>query len=473
MASNPERRPVLFAYRSSVSAIITTVSFAVFTDIFLYGVINPVAPFALQSRIGIAEEKVQYWVSILLTAYGATLFVMSPLWGFFADRITNRKFPMVAGLALLGGATALLMAGTNIPMVLIARLLQGAAAALNWTVGLALVFDTVQGPNIGRALGWVSMAISAALLSSPMLGGIVYQYGGYYPVYAMCFGLIAVDIAMPLLIIEAKAARRWNEPESSTLVNAAVAPSLGEEKVADPSVSVPPPVDETNASPSSPQSKPKKPGMISLLRKTRLLAALGGNFVLGIIDTSFNSTLPLFVADTFNWNSTGAGLIFLPLQVPSLLGPLVGAGSDRWGPKPLVVGGFLLSVPFLVCLQFVTDNTLAHKAMLCGLLTGVGIGRALIVGPLMAEITWVVEEQTTGEEAGGTEPSTGGKTTIALAYGLYNMAFSGGSILGPVMAGNIRDASDWGTVGWSLGILAFVTFVTQAIWIGAPLTRRV
>ncbi|KAF1954598.1 MFS general substrate transporter [Byssothecium circinans] len=401
----------------------------------------------------------------------SALLIRSALWGYLADRITNRKSPMIVGLVLLGGSTALLMAGTNIPMVLIARLLQGAAAALNWTVGLALVFDTVQGQNVGRALGWVSMAISAALLSSPMLGGIVYQYGGYYSVYAMCFGLVAIDIAMPLLIIEVKAARRWNEEINPPGVDTVAAPDIPEGKTTRPPTAIPPPVGEMNDHGFPQQSRSSKPGMISLLRKPRLLAALGGNFVLGIIDTSFNSTLPLFVAETFNWNSTGAGLVFLPLQVPSLLGPLVGAGSDRWGPKPLVAGGFLLAIPFLICLRFVTEDTIAHKAMLCGLLGGVGIARAMVVGPLMAEITWVIGERAEGEEEHEVGPDAGGKSIIAQAYGLYNMAFSGGSILGPVMAGNIRDASDWGTVGWSLGILAFVTFVTQAIWIGGPLRR--
>jgi MFS family permease len=376
---------------------------------------------------------------------------------------------MVAGLALLGGATALLCAGINIPMLVIGRLLQGASAALVWTVGLALIFDTIQGQNVGRAMGWVSTSISAALLSSPMLGGIVYDYGGYYSVYAMCFGLIAVDILMRLSIVEVKYAKQWDE--SIGLPLDIVTGALDASEPYDPDVIhldplMTTPVEETNDQSPTQQSNGQS-GILSLLRKPRLLASLWGNLVLGIIDTSFNSTLPLFVVDTFGWNSTGAGLIFLPLQIPSLLGPLVGIGSDRWGPKPLVAGGFLFATPFLICLRFVTDNTLAHKAILCVLLGGIGIARAMVVGPLMAEITLVINERTLDQKG----PGPTGKSTIAQAYGLYNMAFSGGSILGPIMAGMIRDASGWGTVGWSLAVLAFATFVTQAIWIGGPIRR--
>ncbi|KAI9897117.1 hypothetical protein N3K66_008139 [Trichothecium roseum] len=81
-----DRPPVLLQLRSSAGLIVTTASFAVFTDIFLYAVIVPVLPFALSERAGINEEDVQYWVSISLAVYGAALLVASPLWGYFADR---------------------------------------------------------------------------------------------------------------------------------------------------------------------------------------------------------------------------------------------------------------------------------------------------------------------------------------------------------------------------------------------------
>lgn len=46
-------------------------------DIFLYGVVVPVLPFALESRIGVAHDRIQYWVSISLSVYGAALLAGS------------------------------------------------------------------------------------------------------------------------------------------------------------------------------------------------------------------------------------------------------------------------------------------------------------------------------------------------------------------------------------------------------------
>ncbi|KAM3155412.1 hypothetical protein ABEW05_004041 [Botrytis cinerea] len=61
--------------RSSKAFIIAAVSVAIFTDTFLYGVIVPVLPFALTERASIAADKVQFWTSIMLAAYSASLMV--------------------------------------------------------------------------------------------------------------------------------------------------------------------------------------------------------------------------------------------------------------------------------------------------------------------------------------------------------------------------------------------------------------
>lgn len=393
------------------------------------------------------------------------------LWGALADRIQNRRIPMLFGLILLAGSTVLLCLSSTIAMLLAGRILQGLSAALTWTVGLALVIDTVDPRHVGKATGWVGMAMSLGVFVAPLLGGLVYDTGGYYSVFAMCFGLIAVDVALRVVIVEVKDAKRWLDIE--------VEPARQEEgRTSGPVTGASNSNSNTGITESKQPNAPGRPDhrpaaaqaphglglapLLGLLRKPRLLAALWGTLAYAIIQTSFDSTLPLFVADTFGWGSVGAGLIFLPVVLPSFLSPLVGALGDRHGPKWLAACGFLLATPCLVCLRFVTEDSTGHKVMLCGLLAGTGVAIALVFGPLMAEITWSVQED---EESTTTPP-------LGLAYGLYNMAYSAGALLGPIMGGLIRDSAGWGTVGWALGLVAAVTSVTQALWVGGPLTVR-
>lgn len=65
-------------------------------------------------------------------------------------------------------------------MLIIGRLLQGISAAVVWVVGLAMLVDTVGRNNIGQSMGIVTAATSAGVFLAPLLGGIVYDNGGYY-----------------------------------------------------------------------------------------------------------------------------------------------------------------------------------------------------------------------------------------------------------------------------------------------------
>jgi len=172
---NDTTPPMFLAVRSSKAFIVWTVTAAVFTDIFLYGIVVPVLPFALTSRAGVHPDKVQTWVSILLAVYGAALLAASPLCGWFADRSPSRKLPLVIGLLMLGGSTVLLTVGSSVGVFVAGRLLQGFSAAVVWVVGLALLADTVQTQELGYWLGFVGLAMSLAILAAPLLGGVVFD----------------------------------------------------------------------------------------------------------------------------------------------------------------------------------------------------------------------------------------------------------------------------------------------------------
>jgi MFS family permease len=181
---------------------------AIFTDIFFYGLIVPVIPFSLSAQVGVPEDQVQHWTAILLACYNAALFVGSPLAGLFADHISSRRLPLLLGLIALCGSTLLLCLGKTVALLVLGRILQGLSAAIVWSVGLALLVDTV-GRDIGYSMGYVSIAMSVGLLISPVIGGAVYANAGYYAVYYIAFAIILCDIALRLVLIEKKVASQW------------------------------------------------------------------------------------------------------------------------------------------------------------------------------------------------------------------------------------------------------------------------
>jgi MFS family permease len=97
---------------------------------FLYGIIVPVVPFALQTRSHVEWNRVQYWVSVLIAIYGASLLAFSPICGWLADRGSSRRSPLLMGLFALLGSTVLLNVGSSLGLLIAGRILQGASAAV-------------------------------------------------------------------------------------------------------------------------------------------------------------------------------------------------------------------------------------------------------------------------------------------------------------------------------------------------------
>lgn len=213
----PPPPPPYLALRSSTAFITFSVCLAIFTDIFFYGLIVPVIPFSLTAQVGIPDDEIQQWTAVLLACYNATLFVGSPFAGWYADHTSSRRWPFLLGLFALAGSTLLLCLGTAIWMLVLGRLLQGLSAAVVWSVGLALLVDTM-GKDVGQAMGYVNIAIAIGLLISPVIGGAVYAGAGYYAVYYVAFALICCDIALRLVLIEKKVAQQWLEPPCAAAI---------------------------------------------------------------------------------------------------------------------------------------------------------------------------------------------------------------------------------------------------------------
>jgi MFS family permease len=372
-AATSRTRPRWLSQRSSRSYTIFVVSYAVFVDIFLYGVIVPVIPFALQQRIGIPFRHVQHWVSILLAVYGGSLLFFSLLAGYWADKMDTRRWPFLTGLLMLVGSTVMLCLARSITVMVIARILQGASAAVVWTVAVTVMTDRIGTKGLGQAMGYVTLGRSVAIVIGPLLGGVVYARAGYYAVYAMVFAFIVFDILFRLVLVEARVARQWDPciiPLDGELELRAVEKSEFQENKSSPGT--------TPVATGPPHGQnPRRifdlvPPTITLLANPRIATALWGCFWQASLLCGFDAVVPIFVKRTFGWNSFGAGLMFLAVVIPGFISPVVGHYSDKYGPKWLSVFGYLACAPPLILLCLVDHNSTEQKALLAALLSLLG-----------------------------------------------------------------------------------------------------
>jgi len=314
----------------------------------------PVVPVALNSRAGVDPKDVQRWTAVLLAINGAALVAVSPIAGLVADYIGSRRTPLVASLLALMGASMMLCFGRSVGIYVVDRLLLGISGAVVWTVGLALVVDSVPKAEVGKYLGYVFMSINMAVLVVPLVGGVVYAAAGYYAVFYVSFGLIALDVVLRIGLIEKRDAKKWTnkadtDRTQTQLQTKSISPSTTEDMEKQGAKDIVPvekgttssatatnlastknPVAET---PQAEESRSFYAPIFSLLKSPRVLTAIFGCLVQSTLFSTFDTVLTLHVNALFGWGSLGSGLIFLGLLVPSLASPLVGWSNDKLGPK--------------------------------------------------------------------------------------------------------------------------------------------
>ncbi|KAL4975574.1 major facilitator superfamily domain-containing protein [Aspergillus desertorum] len=465
--------PRMVELRSSKAFVTWVVAIAVFTDVFIYGMIIPILPDVLKTRASIPEEELQKWISILLAAFGGALFVGSPVFGYLADKSSSRQAPFMIGLLALAGSTVMFWFARTIEALVIARTFQGLSCAVVWTVGMALIVDTMGKDQVGAAMGFVSMAMTVGTVTGPFVGGVVLSKAGYHAVFGLAIALIFVDIVLRLVMIERKNASRWigdihreSEAEAEAETQRLISPAAATQ-IAPPyesiqrihehehdSESQTQPSNSKSAVEGSTHTKGSMPGMLHMICSATLLVVLQATLVEAMAWASFDSVLPLYVRSTFSMTPLGIGLCFIPLFVPSFLSTFIGSAVDKHGSRPVAISGFLLDVPTFFLLRLVSSNTLSDQIILYFLLFFAGLAAALKTVSLMVEVTRAVEEKERlcpdifGEKGG-----------TAQAYGLFNAAWSGGQVAGPLVAGWLVDWWGWGFMVSVLGVLSAVTAV--------------
>lgn len=439
-------------WRSNTFFIIATVAIGLFVDLFLYGLVVPILPFILSDRLGVQHSEIQYYTSLLLAVYAGSSVLFSLPAGIIADKLPARQLPFLVGLAALFTSTILLSVGNTITELVIARILQGMSAAVVWTVGMALVMDTVGSEKLGVTIGSIFSFISVGELLAPVLGGIVYKWAGSNAVFAMGFVLLGIDFLMRLVLIEKKTAVKYgisltpHEEEEQDLEQA------NEE---DPLLSKLDDLDQWIIKKEQPEWVKSFP-IVYCLKDSRLLTAQVVSFMQAIIVSVFDSTITTEAMDLFGFDSLQAGLLFIPLVLPYLiLGPLAGRAIDKYGVKPMaVIGLSYMTIPLLTLRIPVAGGT-TEIIKLSIILSFCGIGLGLISAPSLVEASNVIMKYHKANK-----DFFGERGPYAQLYAINSVFFCLGLSLGPLAAGALREKIGFGNMN---AVLAGMTFLTSVL----------
>ncbi|KAI0154020.1 major facilitator superfamily domain-containing protein [Pestalotiopsis sp. NC0098] len=469
--ANADSPPRGLHWRSNTAFIISTIALGLFTDLFLYGLVVPVLPFMLSDRLSIPEDEIQSYVSGLLAVYAGVQLLCSVPVGWLADRAPSRQLPFLCGLVALLAGTVMLALGRSIAVLVLARALQGVSATVVWTIGLAMVLDTVGTENLGKTMGVIFSTISVGELVAPVLGGVLYDKAGYGGVFGLAVGIIGIDFVMRLFLIEKKTAAKYD----SSLVDGAASArehdarngetdggeAAGEEDALLPGKSE----EEVYKIKHEPSKLVRAIPILYCLRNPRLLMALVLSLVQATLLAVFDATVPTEAQTLFGFNSLKAGLLFIALDIPYLiLGPVAGWAVDKYGTKPVAVFGFAWLVPVLVLLRLPTEGLESGKnniMLYCAMLALNGVGLAVIGSPSFVEASEVVQkyDQANPEFFGANGP-------YAQLYGFSSMFFCAGLTLGPILGGALKDSIGYGNANAVFAAVSAIAAVLSYLVVG-------
>ncbi|KAI1505197.1 major facilitator superfamily domain-containing protein [Biscogniauxia marginata] len=458
-------RPWALHWRSNTLFIIATVAVGLFTDLFLYGLVVPVLPFMLRDRLAIPEDEIQSYVSNLLAAYAGASVVSSLPAGWIADKMNSRQAPFLSGLGALLAATIMLAVGNNIAVLVVARLLQGISAAVVWTIGLAMVLDTVGPQNLGKVVGSIFSFISIGELMAPVIGGVLYEKTGYGGVFGVASGLLGLDFLMRLLIIEKKTAAKFDDSIPSHPRDFGSGDEGDDPEATEEDALVPKGDESIYKINRIPNKIVRSLPILICLKDPRVVMALSLAFVQASLLAVFDATIPTEAQSLFNFSSLKAGLLFIALDVPYLiLGPVCGWAVDRFGTKPAAVIGFGYMVPVLILLRLVSDQILSGPSnviLYCSILALNGIGLAIIGSPSIVEASNVVQKYDKANPG-----FFGDNGPYAQLYAFNSLFFGAGLTIGPIIAGLLRDSIGYGNMNLIFAVISGITAVLSFFIIG-------
>ncbi len=429
-------------------AVTLLVGFMTLLDVTIVNVAVP----SIQKGLGASAEAVQWIVSGYALTFGLTLVAG----GRLGDLVGRRRM-FLGGLLAFVLTSAAAGAAPTEHLVVVARLLQGAAAGFLTPQNTGLIQQLFRGAERGRAFGIFGTTVGVSAASGPVLGGVLLTVFGADQGWRYIFfvnvpiGLVAMVLAVRLL---PTAQRRSGRLRQQVDVVGAVLLGLATLAVLLPVISA-----ESNAATPLWWLVLLAPvlGLAFVRWERRLIGRRGSplldvrlfteapgytsGIALGTVYfCGFSGiwlVLALFFQQGLGYSPLQSGLSVMPFAIGSAVSSvLAGRAVDAWG-RWVTVGGLVLVCLGFAGLAVLIPATLPHHAALVALvpLVVAGVGSGAVISPNITMSLAAVPPEMGGAAGGALQ--TGQRIGSAIGAAAVAAAFRitlGQHGLGPAMA---------------------------------------
>jgi len=406
---SPQRiRTVILLLASSVALLMTG-----------YGIIMPI----FARRLGEFGDGVSA-LGMMTMVFALSQLIFAPILGGLADRYGRRPIILLALAAVTASYVGYIFAPNTTIFIAIRGIAGGMTAGL-FPAAMGVVADVVPEDRRARWVGIIMGSYAVGMIFGPALGGFLYDGWGYSAPFTLSAVVAFMALVAAILLV----------PETRT-------PEIRKR-------------DALRAKRSTRDVTEKKQSAWAMLPRpltifgTLLFIDFVGSFAFAFMEPQ----MVFHMYDELAWTTVQFGIVVGSYGIAMVFGQLVlGQLSDRWGRKPLVMIGLLVSMSLYVGMAMLDSFTgMAIVAAISGL------GQALYSPALSAFVLDITTEEHRSRVMGLKESS------LAL-----------GGVLGPLLVAIVAPWTSPQGVFWMAFGLVALSFLFGLILLREPKrTQRV
>ena len=174
-----------------------TLSLAVLVFFVAGGILLPVTP-QYSEEVLFADR---FAVGVVIGAFAVSSLLMRPFAGRLADQ-RGRRIALILGAAISIVAAAGHLIAFNVPVLIVMRLILGAAEALFFVATLAAATDLAPEKRRGEAISLMSLSLYLGIAVGPLIGEWVREGYGFDAVWILTAALYVVSVALTWIVPE-------------------------------------------------------------------------------------------------------------------------------------------------------------------------------------------------------------------------------------------------------------------------------
>ncbi len=372
---------------------LAAVAFGLFMIMLDNTVVNVALP-AIQRDLGVGLSELEWIVS----GYALTFAALMLIGGKLADAY-GRRLIFVLGIVVFTAASLACGLATSGEMLIAARVVQGAGAAMMSPATLSIIAATFPPRERGTAIGIWAGVSALALAIGPLVGGLLTEHASWNWIFFVNVPIGILGIGASFVLIDESRDPTHERLDLPGLATSAVGLfsltyglieantyGWGSARIVGAFV-----LAAVALAAFVVLERRQRAPMLDLTlfeNRTYLGANLTTLFVsLAMFGVFF--FVSLFMQNILGYSAVEAGASFLPMTVLIIVvAPIAGKASDRFGSRGLMTAGMLLlSAQLLYFSQLDSDTTFWQ--LLPGLVLG-GVGMSLTMTPSAAAATRAV-----------------------------------------------------------------------------------